>query len=227
MAIASLALSFLAFIVPFGIASVVMGHISRKQIAKSKGRQSGTGIAFAGLIISYLQFAVVLVLCLALTAVWRQMTRDLDRNPDTRAALVAQLLNVAKSSTTSNRQNAIAALKLIRARQAEYLAAHPDEGYACQFPKLGWDPTGGEELNMRMVNSHYHIDIDQCMGLNNEAQYVVIASPDLHSNPAGTPLLCVDQTGVVRSVDPDFASDLVRVIITERRSCPHSAEPLE
>lgn len=226
MAVASLALSFLAFIVPFGIASVVMGHISRRQIAESKGRQCGTGIAFAGLIISYLQFTVVLVLCLALVPVWREMNRDFERNDYTRAAIVAQLLNVAKSSTTSNRQNAIDALKIIHARQTEYLAAHPEEGYACQLPKIGWDPTTGEELNMRMVNSHYRIDIEQCRGLNNEAQYVVIASPDVRSNSANTPLLCVDQTGVIRSVDSDFVSDMVRVIITERRSCPHSGEPV-
>jgi len=227
MAIASLVLSFLAFIIPLGIASVVMGHMSRKQIARSHGRQTGTGIAFAGLIISYLQFAGVLVLCLVLAAVWREMNRDLDRNDYTRAALVAQWINLAKTSTTSNRQNAIDALKLIRARQADYLAAHPDEGYACQFTQLGWDPTGGEELNMRMVGSHYQISIDQCRGLNNEQQYVVMASPDLHSNPNGTALLCVDQTGVIRSVDPDFVSDLVRVIITERHSCPQSGDPIQ
>jgi hypothetical protein len=43
------------------------------------------------------------VLCLALALVWREMNRDLDRDSNTRAALVAELLNVA-----SNCQSAIA-----------------------------------------------------------------------------------------------------------------------
>ena len=58
MAVASLVLGFLALLPPFGLAAVVFGHLSRSQIAKSGGREKGTGIAFAGLILGYGQLAV-------------------------------------------------------------------------------------------------------------------------------------------------------------------------
>jgi len=59
MAAASLILGFFSLIPPFGIAAVVFGHVSRSQIAKSGGREKGTGIAFAGLVLGYIQLAVL------------------------------------------------------------------------------------------------------------------------------------------------------------------------
>ncbi len=111
MAIASLALSFVAFMLPLGIASAVMGHVSRKQIAKSQGRQTGTGLAFAGLILSYLQLAVVALIGAGLVAMLFGLNRELDRHPDARAALVARfklaipiILTRPKSSSIARMQ---------------------------------------------------------------------------------------------------------------------------
>jgi hypothetical protein len=58
MALASLIMSFFSLIVPFGIAALVLRHMSRNRIAKSGGRLRGRWFAFAGLILGYIQVPV-------------------------------------------------------------------------------------------------------------------------------------------------------------------------
>jgi uncharacterized membrane protein len=61
LAIASLVCSILAWtgllIVVGAIAGVVMGHLARREIARSNGMQSGSGLATAGLILGYVHLA--------------------------------------------------------------------------------------------------------------------------------------------------------------------------
>ena len=83
MAIASLALSFVADFSP-GHRRRSDGAVSRQQIAKSQGRQSGTGLTFAGSILSYLQLAVMALLFAGLTVMLFGVNRELDRHPDVR-----------------------------------------------------------------------------------------------------------------------------------------------
>jgi hypothetical protein len=68
-----------------------MGHISRRQIAKSQGRQSGIGLAFAGLILSYLQLVVVGLIGAGLVVMLFGLSGELNRHPDARAALVSSM----------------------------------------------------------------------------------------------------------------------------------------
>jgi uncharacterized protein YqhQ len=59
LAVISLVLSllgvFATFVIPFvaQIAAIICGHIARSQIMQSRGSQTGSGMALAGLIISY------------------------------------------------------------------------------------------------------------------------------------------------------------------------------
>lgn len=224
MAIACLALSFLAFIVPFGIASVVMGHTSRKQIAQSQGRQKGTGLAFAGLIISYLQFAVVLLILIGIHAVWHRMNQELDHDDFARAAIVEQIKYGGRKSPADSekqRRYAIDALRLIHASQQDYLAAHPAEGYACELYKLGSDPSMPSEMDLYMTSSHYEIKIYQCQGFDDQ-RYVVVAIPRSDANPADSPVYCLDQSGTIRSSHGEWINDIPRIFINERKSCPES-----
>jgi hypothetical protein len=231
MAIASLALSFLAFIFPLGIASVVLGHISRTQIAKSNGRQTGTGLAFAGLILSYLQLIVVGLIGLGLVAAWQSLNRDLDRHPDARAALIERLKNGDPSHPSAaqieeHRQNTVDALRLLAARQNEYLANHPDEGYACQLYLLGWDPAGQNELTLHLRNSHYDIKIDQCRGTDDN-RYAVVAIPRSGNNPPDSPVYCLNQTGVIRKYSASRTNDVNTAILFQHESCPQDGETVE
>jgi len=224
MAIACLALSLLAFIVPVGIASVVMGHISRKQIAQSGGRQKGTGLAFAGLIISYLQFGVVLVISMMTHALWHKMNQELDHNEFARAAIVEKITYDGRKSSANVEQQqryAINALRLIHASQVDYLRIHPNSGYACDFPTLGWDPSIANELDMYINSSHYEIKVYECRGAE-DPRYVVVAIPRSDANPPGSPVYCSDQTGAIRSSNGEWINDIVRIFINERKPCPES-----
>jgi len=67
LAVISLVLSLLGvlatFLIPFApqIAAIICGHIARSQIRRSRGSQTGSGMALAGLIISYLSIIFSLI----------------------------------------------------------------------------------------------------------------------------------------------------------------------
>jgi hypothetical protein len=162
MAVASLLLSFVSVIVPFGIAAVVMGHVSRNQIAKSGGRLGGHWLAFSALVVGYIQLGVAAILLLVAWGVFREMDRDLRTNPYLRAALVERILygdpnRVTKADAARQNHYLLEALRLIRTRQRDYLAAHPDQGYACRLDQLGYQPTVESELRALIVNSRFDV----------------------------------------------------------------------
>ena len=233
MAIASLALSFLAFIFPLGVAAVVMGHISRRQIAKSQGRQGGTGLAFAGLILSYFQLAMVALIGAILMVMLFGLNGELNRHPDARAALVARFkygdpYHPSADQIASHRQNAVDALRLIAARQSEYLAAHPDEGYACQMYLLESGATEGSELGAHLRDSHYDIKIAQCRGnRENENWYAVTAIPRSNFNPPDSPIYCLNQTGIIRRYNDKQTNDMNVAILFQHDTCPSQGEIVE
>lgn len=67
LAIASLVCSLVGFSacgVP-AIAGIILGHVARKQIRESGGRQTGEGLALAGLIVGYLLVSFVIFVIFA------------------------------------------------------------------------------------------------------------------------------------------------------------------
>jgi len=149
----------------------VLGHLSRSQIAKSRRQERGTGIAFAGLILGYGQLAIFTILLLGLLGFVGEIRQDLAKHPDTRLALLDRIAHgdpyhVTPQRTARQEQTAIQALHLIQAKEAEYLAAHPDEGYACQMYKLGatvgHDASGQTGLDTLLVQSHYNMTFNRC-----------------------------------------------------------------
>ena len=231
MAIASLGFSFLALILPFGIASVVMGHVSRRQIAQSRGRQSGTGLAFAGLIISYLQLIVLGLIGIGVVAEWHALNRELDRHPDARSQLAAGLkyrnsFHPSAAEIEQHRQSTVNALRLIAARQSDYLAAHRDEGYACQIQLLPSGANAESELAEQLRNSHYEIKIEQCRG-SGEDRYAVVAIPRSQFNSPDSPLFCLNQTGVIRKYGEQSTNDVNIAILFQHDTCPQSGEIVE
>jgi hypothetical protein len=67
LAVASLVCSLLFFLwfIP-SILAVVFGHVARRQIRDSMGRQGGGGLAMAGLVIGWIGVAVLAVIVVAL-----------------------------------------------------------------------------------------------------------------------------------------------------------------
>jgi len=232
MAVASLVLSFLAFIVPFGIASVVMGHISRRQIARSNGRQTGTWFAFAGLVLSYLQLAVVAVLVLAFVGVAIQMGNKLDHDPYVRAALVERLLqgdprHPSAAVLAEHRQNLLDALRLIRSREDAYKDSRAG-GYACNlFDLTNDDP----EINLHVTQSRYQIQII-CRDFDPQNTvphaYVATAVPLSNFNPPDSPSFCLDSSGTILKYSTDYTSAaMTNRTFIGREPCPDDGEPVE
>jgi hypothetical protein len=59
--------ALISSLVGFGLFGVIFGHVSLKQIKESQGRQSGEGLAIAGLAIGYLEiafFALIVLIAL-------------------------------------------------------------------------------------------------------------------------------------------------------------------
>jgi len=59
MAIGALVLSLLWIGGIGSIGAVVLGHIAKREIVRSQGRLSGTGLATAGLVIGYIGLAIM------------------------------------------------------------------------------------------------------------------------------------------------------------------------
>jgi hypothetical protein len=59
MAIGSLVLSLLWLGGLGSVGAVVLGHMAKREIARSQGRQSGANLATAGLVIGYIGLAIM------------------------------------------------------------------------------------------------------------------------------------------------------------------------
>jgi len=237
MAVASLVSGFLGLLPPFGLAAVVLGHLSRNQIAKSRGEERGTGIAFAGLILGYGQLTIFAILFLGLLGFVGEIRQDLAKHPDTRLALLDRIAHgdpyhVTPQRTARQEQTAMQALHLIQAKEEEYLAAHPDEGYACQMYKLGatvgHDASGQTGLDTLLVQSHYSMTFNGCgripgtvPGTSSPPIYRILSVPRSDGNGPEAPVFCLDQVNGIERYSNAQAGDAVAVIATSGSDqCP-------
>lgn len=233
LALASLVTGFLALLPPFGLAAVVLGHLSRGQVAKSGGRQQGKTMAFAGLILGYGQLAIFAVLLLGFFGLMQDIRGDLAKHPDTRAALLDRLAHGDPNKVTpekSARQEATAvqALHLIQAKETQYLAEHPEEGYACQMYQVGWDPGADTELDALLRESHYDTKFIRCGSIPATAStpatgpmYVMLSIPRSEGNGAESPVFCLDSTNGIERYSSAQSGDAIAAIMTSRTDpCP-------
>ena len=231
MAVASLILSFFSLIVPFGIAAIVLGHTSRNRIAKSGGRLSGTGVAFAGLILGCLMAPIGALLSLGAISSVFQFNQELNKHPDARAALAARIENgdpykkVSVENSPLYQQYAVQALTMIRDRQTEYMRTHPGEGYACRLSQIGEPLNPDSELGKLIAYSHYFIGVERC-GTATKLWYTVLASP--RPDYSSYPTYCMDSTGSIYKYRPDQVHDVIgRIIAVKPELCPRFGERVE
>lgn len=72
MAITSLVLAIVGLSACFGVLAplaIPFGHVALRQIARSRGRQQGRGLAIAGLVLGYLALAAWVVLAIVIAAI--------------------------------------------------------------------------------------------------------------------------------------------------------------
>jgi len=202
--------------------------MSRNRIANSGGRLRGRWFAFAGLILGYIQVPVGALLFLGAVGFLYQFNQELSRHPGDRAALVAVLKNggpnkkVPADDPAKYPQEAVEALLMIRARESEYLNAHPDQGYACRLDQIGEPLNPDNELGILIAKSRYQISIERC-GTANNLWYTVLASSK--TDYSSSPVYCLDSSGVIYKYGSDHINDVIgRLAGVNPELCPQSGE---
>jgi hypothetical protein len=225
------------FIIPIAIAAVAFGHISRGQIARQGGREKGTGLALAGLILGYAEMAFFALIVVLALGVFRNVKQEFDKaDPRTRAALLDRLAHgdpneVTPEKSARHTETAIDMLRDLRGKEADYFSAHQAMEYACQLSMLGLDPAGDSELNTLLRESDYDTKILRCGSVQGvrpgtlmaPPSYVIIAVPRSQGNAADAPAFCLDDKNGIERYGPLEWRDALPMIVRSRTDpCPLS-----
>jgi Domain of unknown function (DUF4190)/zinc-ribbon domain len=170
-AIISLISSLVFFLFPLSqIAAIVLGHLSRADIQRSGGRKKGEGMALAGLIIGYVQVALLPV-----------------------ALIVAAIAipNLLRARTLANESAAIQNVR--RIVTAENTIHGEKSVYTCNSEDFS--DTELRELLDNGPKHGYRFALSACSA----DEFRVLATPAVY-NSTGTRMFCADQTGDVKSV---------------------------
>ncbi len=229
---ASFGLIMLGFIPPIGIASVVMGHMARKQIAASRGRETGAGYAFTGLLLSYGQLFLMGLIFSLLVVVARELNIEMKGDQYFRVALLERIINgdpnhPSGSQASGQQQNALAALRLIEGRQETFQADHPQgNAYACHINEL----TPGfrdDEVWVRIRAANYAVNVTCRMkvhdGLAVAEGWQATAYP--RAEGEREPAYCMDETKIIRRYDNESALGTMTPYAAQ--PCPDSGQPVE
>ncbi len=174
-------------IAPFigAIVAIVLGHLGLSEIKKSAGRLKGDGLAIAGLVLGYLQVAVLpFILIIAAIAI----------------------PNLLRSRMAANEASAVGTLRTITTSEIAYGTACPKIGFAYSLTEMG--PNGRacpEGMNL--------IDLTLASGLKDGYRFTPHVSSftgqvpetgfgwnaDPISPSTGIRHFFADQTGVIRA----------------------------
>ena len=201
LAIASLVCSL--FCIPINIAGIICGHLALSEIKKSAGRIGGRGLAIAGLIIGYLQFAMIpFILIIAAIAI----------------------PNLLRARIAANESSAVGSIRTINTAEAAW--AGEKNAFTCNLAQLGpakvpgapEDAVGYLDQDLaRGKKAGYTFALTGCdSDLPNEPvkRYIVIAEP-LQRGQSGQRAFCSDESGIIK-----FSTD------GRGSTCLESGEPL-
>ncbi len=135
-AIASLILGILSPFCLFaltGIPAVILGHLSRSTIEKSRGRVQGGGMALAGLIMGYIGIAFSLLVIPAI-----------------------MIPNLLRARMSANEAAAASTVRTLSISQVTYSTNYPDKGYAQSLAVLG--PGSSGQCSQRTADNACLID---------------------------------------------------------------------
>jgi hypothetical protein len=207
MALAAVLLSIFAFILPFGIAAVVLGHLSKRRIDACRGTVDGKATARAALIIAYVQMFLVTVAALISWQVLHLTVQDFRRDP-----LVQRVFREADAraplDSTSAREEEITAralvIQMVAIQDQNY--RNNGAGYFCSIGELvqtgveGATPAERQAFGERLHQSAYMFELSGCSSGSVAARYDLTAVPRLPRMPAGSLLYCADETGKVSQI---------------------------
>lgn len=211
MARAALGLSIVAFIIPFGIAAIVMGHIAESRIESSPDSLNGKATARAALWIAYLQLALLSLTVLVLWGIFHDTAQGFRQDAMVQRAFRAndQIKPLDSESARDAEGSALTILNQLIAIEDQIRRHRDDGGYTCRLSEVidtGLEGTTDAEkrtFDLRVAQSPYAFALSHCNPSNGgipSAAYVLTAIPRPPRMPEGSAIFCTDQTGVVRSV---------------------------
>lgn len=186
-AIGSLICGLFFFVLPSAILAIILGHISRGEIRRSDGRQTGGGMALAGLILGYLGVAFIpFILILA-------------------AILIPNLL---RARMAANEASAIGSLRSYQYALGTYAAMCPKIGFPKSLANLGpgngnceraelLDGSLGQE-NPRKFGYRFTYEQGNANNVGQSTTFSLRADP-LVQNSSGVKHFFLDETGVIRT----------------------------
>ena len=172
---------------PVAIAAIILGHMSRSEIRKSKGRLKGDGMAMAGLVMGYGAFAIIpFILIIAAIAI----------------------PNLLRARMAANESSAARLVREINTAELTYRSTYPDVGYTCALSDLaGKDESSSPSakraqlLRDRFASGEvtgYRFELRNCVNSEEEGhKYQVVAYPSI-ANRTGVRAFCSDESGVIR-----------------------------
>jgi type IV pilus assembly protein PilA len=186
-ATASLVCGLVFFFWPFtAIAAVVLGHLALSDIKKSAGRLAGQGMAVAGLVLGYIQLALLpFILIIAAIAI----------------------PNILRARMAANEASAVGTLRTYNTAMVTYASACPDVGYPPSLENLGPGSRDCNHLSVvdaslaeqTPVKNGYHFIYRQ-VGISDgsaRTRYALAADP-VAPGTSGVRHFYTDESGVIR-----------------------------
>jgi len=186
-ATASLVCGLVFFFWPFtSIAAVVLGHLALSDIKKSAGRLAGQGMAVAGLVLGYIQLALLpFILIIAAIAI----------------------PNILRARMAANEASAVGTLRTYNTAMVTYASTCPNVGYPKKLSNLGATDTDkcahedlvGAQLTVPVPVKYgyrffYNVEPDAD---GKVTKYVLSADP-VAPGTSGMRHFFTDETGVIR-----------------------------
>jgi len=186
-ATASLVCGLVFFFWPFtAVAAVVLGHLALSDIKKSAGRLAGQGMAVAGLVLGYIELALLpFILIIAAIAI----------------------PNLLRARMAANEATAVGTLRTYNMAMVTYATACPDIGYPVSLENLGPGSRDCNRLNvvdgslaeqLPVKNgyrfSYRHVGISDGSA---KTRYALAADP-ISPGTSGVRHFFTDESGVIR-----------------------------
>jgi hypothetical protein len=210
MALAAVALSIFAFIPPLGIAAVVLGHVSIRRIAASRGALNGKATARAALIIGYLQMILMVVVSAMVWQALHVTVRDFRRDTLVQRVFRETDPNQTLDSSSAREQEATAralVIQMVAIQDQRYRGDALE--YLCSIGELlnagldGSTPAEKEAFKERVWHSAFMFEVRACHSENSaspSAGYKLSAVPRSPRMPDGARTFCADETGTVKQI---------------------------
>lgn len=208
MAATAVILSVVAFIVPLGIAALVLAFFSKKAIASSGGALKGEETAKAAIIIASIQLALTVAVALftwnVASAIISQFHRDQMVQHAFRDYDNTKMLDL----DSAHDEEAVAEEVITQLMVIEEQSYRKTGRYACSVPELigfGAGVEGASIPEMRMLykkidRKSYVYEVTRCTRDFNSttAYYTLLAVPVPSRMPKSSAVYCADEMGTLQ-----------------------------